>query len=69
MFDICIFNENWRMGNYYDALLEDWNQKMNWGNIPFSYSVFFLIKANIEFLKGKNIVLYIPTLQLVSKSI
>ena len=66
VFDVCLFMEHWKNGINYDALSEEWSYKLNWGNIPYSHVTAFLIKAIIEFLKGKNIVLMLPIGQLVN---
>ncbi len=67
VFDICLFREKWMKGYFYDALTTEWSFRSNWANIPFSHALPFLIKALIEFLKGKEIVLLMPTNQLINK--
>jgi hypothetical protein len=67
LYDICLYRELWKRGYYNDTLDEEWSYKLKWGNITFSHVALFLIKALIEFIKGKNIVLLLPTDQLVNK--
>jgi hypothetical protein len=55
-------------GINYDALEEEWSHKLNWGYIPFSHVTAFLIKALIEFLEGKNVVLLLPYWQLTKNN-
>jgi hypothetical protein len=43
-------------GYFYDALEEDWSEKLKWGNIALSHVLLYLIKALIEFIEGKNII-------------
>jgi hypothetical protein len=59
--DLCLFREDWWPLINYDALLDPWNNKVNWANIPFSHALLFLIRALIEKLNGRNIVILLPT--------
>jgi hypothetical protein len=63
-----MYREQWRKGYNFNALSEEWSEKLNWGNIPFYHAVLFLIKVLIDFIKGKDIVLFMPANQLVNKS-
>jgi hypothetical protein len=36
LFDICPLRKDWRQGFNYDALKENWSNKVNYGNPPFS---------------------------------
>ena len=58
-----------KMGFNYDALTSRWSKKYNWANPPLLHSNSFLIKALIEFLEGKNVVLLIPDRQFEKKKI
>ncbi len=69
IFDLCLFQEGWNAEYYFDALFTEWPLRMNWANIPFSHALPFLIKAFIEYLKGKEVVLIMPTNQLIKKKI
>ena len=69
IFEICIYRKYWKNGINWDALSEKWSDNLNWGNIPISHVRVFLIKALIEFLKGKNVNLLLTTNQLVNKDI
>ena len=66
-FDLCFYREGWRPKINFDALEEAYSNRLNWGKIPFSSVLLYLIKATIEFLKGKNIVLLLSTYQLMEK--
>ena len=57
IYDILLFKPIWKNGYNWDALLKEWSNKINWGNIPFSNVKRFLIKTLIVYLKGKNEIL------------
>ena len=60
MWNQCPYNPNWTSGRDYDIYAEDWCAANNWVNPPFSRGQTTIIKALIEFIKGRSSVLLIP---------
>ena len=60
MWDQCLYLPDWKIGEDYDALTEEWSAELKWINPPFSRTLEFLYKALIEFLKGRSSVLLVP---------
>jgi hypothetical protein len=60
LFNLCIYRKNLRRHYNFEALTNEWSNKINRAYIPFSQSNIFLLKALIEFFKGKKVTIMMP---------
>jgi hypothetical protein len=60
-FDLTPLLDDFSADKDFDALTEEWANGLNFLNSPFSLSYLFFRKAAIEYSKGKNIVMLVPT--------
>ena len=67
VWDPCLFREFFNMYQHFDALLKSWPHRLIFLNTPFSIAALFLIKCLLEFMRGRNIVLLLPTYSLQTK--
>ena len=60
---MCRFSPSWNRRDYFNALKEEWSY-FTVTNPPYSQTASFILKAVLEYRKGKNFVLIIPSISL-----
>jgi hypothetical protein len=61
MWDPCAFQPGWHHKTHYNALMHLWQGDFIFCNPPYSIGAKFVSKCLLEFLRGKNIVMLIPS--------
>ncbi len=61
MWDPCAFQPDWHHKTHYNALTHLWQGDFIFCNPPYSIGAKFVSKCLLEFLRGKNIVMLIPS--------